>query len=71
MIVPMKKISLVVMGDKKREALKKLRKAGIVHIEITEGSGKKIGELKTQISLLENAVFVLSEKKNKNAVQVQ
>ena len=29
MIVPMKKISLVVMGDKKREALKKLRKAGI------------------------------------------
>ena len=41
MIVPMKKVSLVVMGDKKREALKKLRKAGIVHIEITEASGKK------------------------------
>ena len=63
MIVPMKKISLVVMGDKKREALKKLRKAGIVHIEITEGSGKKIDELKEQIALLESAVFLLSEKK--------
>ncbi len=69
MIVPMKKISLMVMGDKKRETLKRLRKAGILHIEITEGSGKKIGELKTQIALLENAVFVLSEKKNKNTVQ--
>ncbi|MBQ7974943.1 MAG: hypothetical protein IJ300_04575, partial [Clostridia bacterium] len=69
MIVPMKKISLVVMGDKKREALKKLRKAGIVHIEITEGSGKKIDELKEQIALLESAVFLLSEKKNKNIEQ--
>ena len=57
------------MGDKKREALKKLRKAGIVHIEITEGSGKKIDELKEQIALLESAVFLLSEKKYKNIEQ--
>ena len=69
MIVPMKKISLMVMGDKKRETLKKLRKAGILHIEITEGSGKRIGELKEQITLLENAVFILSDKKNKNVEQ--
>ncbi len=66
MIVPMKKISLIVMGDKKRETLKKLRKAGILHIEITEGSGKRIDELKEQIALLESAVFTVSEKKNKN-----
>ena len=69
MIVPMKKISLVVTGDKKRETLKKLRKAGILHIEITDGSGKRIEELKERISLLESAVFILSEKKNKNAEQ--
>ena len=69
MIVPMKKISLMVMGDKKRETLKKLRKAGILHIEITEGSGKRIDELKEQIALLESAVFTLSEKKNKNVEQ--
>ena len=30
MIVPMKKVSLMVMGDKKRETLKKLRKAGMI-----------------------------------------
>ena len=70
MIVPMKKISLVVMGDKKRDTLKKLRKAGILHIEITEGSGKRIDELKEQISLLESAIFILSEKKNKNIEQI-
>ncbi len=69
MIVPMKKISLMVMGDKKRETLKKLRKAGIVHIEIAEGSGKKIEELKEHIALLESAVFILSEKKNKSIEQ--
>ncbi len=69
MIVPVKKISLMVMGDKKRETLRKLRKAGILHIEITEGSGRKIEELKERISLLESAVFMLSEKKNKNIEQ--
>jgi len=69
LIVPMKKISLVVMGDKKREALKKLRKAGILHIEITEGTGKRIDELKEQISLLESASFLLSENKTKNVEQ--
>ena len=39
MIVPMKKVSLIIMGDKKAETLKKLGKLGMIHIEITEGSG--------------------------------
>ncbi len=66
MIVPMKKISLIITGDKKQDTLKKLRKAGIVHIEISEGSGKRIEQLKETITLLESAVFSVSEKKNKN-----
>ena len=66
MIVPMKKVSLMIMGDKKKETLKKLRRLGILHIEITEGSGKKLEELKEQISLIEGAIFSVSEKKNKN-----
>ena len=69
MIVPMKKVSLMVMGDKKRETLKKLRKAGIVHIEITEGSGKTTEKLQEQISVLECAAFILSDMKNKNIEQ--
>lgn len=67
MIVPMKKVSLVILGDKKQETLKKLRKAGILHIEITEGSGERLEELKEQISLLENAVFIIGKSKNPQA----
>ncbi|MBQ8015143.1 MAG: hypothetical protein IJ264_03040, partial [Clostridia bacterium] len=69
MIVPMKKVSLIIMGDKKSETLKKLRKLGILHIESVEGSGKKLEELKERVSLLENALFSISEKKNKKTKQ--
>ena len=69
MIVPMKKVSLIIMGDKKSETLKKLRKLGILHIESVEGSGKKLEELKAKVSLLENALFSISEKKNKKIKQ--
>ncbi len=64
MIVPMKKVSLIIMGDKKTQTLKKLRKLGLVHIEITEGSGERLNELQEQISLLESAIFTVGKKKN-------
>ena len=70
MIVPMKKVSLVIMGDKKEETLKKLRKLGIVHIEITEGSGEKLLELKEQIDLLEGAIFIVGKSKDAEQKQV-
>ncbi len=57
------------MGDKKSETLKKLRKLGILHIEAVEGSGKKLEELKERVSLLESALFSVSEKKNKKIKQ--
>ncbi len=69
MIVPMKKVSLIIMGDKKTETLKKLRKLGILHIEATQGSGKKLDELKEHISLLESAIFSISDKKYKKIKQ--
>lgn len=65
MIVPMKKVSLIIRGDKKAEALKKLRKTGLLHIEISEGSGERLVELKEQITMLENAVFNIENKKIK------
>ena len=69
MIVPLKKVSLIIRGDKKSETLKKLRKLGILHIESVEGSGKKLEELKERVSLLESALFSVSEKKNKKLKQ--
>ncbi len=64
MIVPMKKVSLIIRGNKKDETLNKLRKLGIVHIEITEGSGERLASLREQITLLESAIFTIGKKKN-------
>ena len=68
MIVPMKKVSLIVLGDKKSESLKQLRKLGLMHIEMTEGVSERINELKGQISMLENSIFSIEEKVKKNKV---
>ncbi len=70
MIVPMKKISLIIRGDKKNETLKKLRKLGVVHIDITEGSSERIIEFHEQIVLLENALFTIGKKKNEEQKDV-
>ena len=67
MIVPMKKVSLIIRGSEKDITLKKLRSLGILHIEITEGTGERLVGLKEQVSLLESAVFTIG--KNKNAGQ--
>lgn len=64
MIVPMKKVSLIIMGDKKVETLKKLRKLGLMHIEIAEGRGEKLASLNDEIALLESAVYSLGKNKN-------
>lgn len=64
MIVPMKKVSLIIRENKKDETLKKLRKLGIIHIEITEGSGERLASLREQIALLESAIFTIGKKKN-------
>ena len=70
MIVPMKKISLIIRGDKKNETLNKLRKLGVVHIDITEGSSERILEFHEQIVLLENASFTIGKKKNEEQKDV-
>ena len=69
MIVPMKKISLIALGDKKAETLKKLRKLGTVHIEITEGYGEKLSELREQIVLLESANFLIGKNKTVEKIE--
>ncbi len=70
MIVPMKKVSLIVLGDKKEQALKLLRKTGLVHIEITEGSGRRLTELRERAALLESSVYTVSEAAKKASEQL-
>lgn len=69
MIVPMKKVSLIVLNDEKKNALKKLRKLGLLHIEIKEGKGPRLLELKEQIASLEKGLFAVADLGAKDMVQ--
>lgn len=69
MIVPMKKVSLIVLNDEKKNALKKLRKLGLLHIEIKEGKGPRLLELKEQIASLEKGLFTVADLGAKDMVQ--
>lgn len=66
MIVQMKKVSLIILGDKKSETLKTLRNLGILHIEIAEGSSNTLTQLKNNVTLLEGAINTLSERMTKS-----
>ena len=62
MIVPMKKVSLIVLDGERKNALKKLRKLGLLHIEIKEGKGPRLLELKEQIAFLEKGLFAVADQ---------
>ena len=62
MIVPMKKVSLIVLDGERKNALKKLRKLGLLHIEIKEGKGPRLVELKEQIASLEKGISAAADK---------
>lgn len=64
MIVPMKKVSLIVMEDKKEAALKSLRSLGLVHIEISRGSGDRLSRLSDEEKLLQDAIYTLGKNKS-------
>ncbi|MBE6590858.1 MAG: ATPase [Ruminococcaceae bacterium] len=64
MIVPMKKITLIAAADKKTKTLKKLRGLGLMHVEITEGSGERLDGLARDISLMDNALYFLGDGKS-------
>ena len=63
MIVPMKKVSFVVTNDSKKDALKKLRSLGVVHLEQIYGSSEKLSQLKETYNQLEEVLMLLSEIK--------
>ncbi len=65
MIVPMKKVSLFILKSEKEKALKKLRRLGLLHIEISEGSGLRLNELKGQLALIEKGIFTIGERAKK------
>ncbi|MBR1402546.1 MAG: ATPase [Treponema sp.] len=63
MIVPMKKISLVVLEKERKDALKALRKLGVLHVEEIQGSSEELASYKDQNSKIEKALAILTEIK--------
>ena len=63
MIVPMKKVSLVVLNKERKEALEKLKKVGVVHLEQVEGKGEQLASYKEAYSNAVTASSILGEIK--------
>ena len=63
MIVPMKKVSLVLLEDHRKDALKKLRRLGVVHLEKVNGASQELTEFRDAYSKAELAYSILSEIK--------
>ncbi|MBO4759560.1 MAG: ATPase [Spirochaetaceae bacterium] len=63
MIVPMKKVSLIVLKNERKVALENLRKAGVMHLETVLGNSKELASLKADFSSFERASLALDEIK--------
>lgn len=63
MIVPMKKVSIVVLNKERKEALIQLKKCGVVHLETLEGSGEKLAAYKENAANAISALSILGEIK--------
>lgn len=75
MILPMKKVSIVLLNKEREDALLKLRKIGLVHLEKIDGSSEKLSLFKEQTNnaLLSESILgeiKLSKKEKKEKPEV-
>ncbi|MCR5762591.1 MAG: ATPase [Treponema sp.] len=63
MIVPMKKVSIVVLDSTRKESLKQLRKVGVVHLESLEGTSALLSSYKEASATTDKAISILEEIK--------
>jgi len=56
MIVPMKKIFLLLLNSEKNDALIKLKDLGVIHLEDIKGSGEKLSNLQNQRDLVSKSL---------------
>lgn len=61
MIVPMKKVSLIVLDTHREASLKKLREVGVLHLQSTAASSETLSDLHSERTVLENALRLLPE----------
>jgi V/A-type H+-transporting ATPase subunit I len=71
MILPMKKVCLVVQDKHKDEALSKLRETGLVHIEMLKPSPEKITAVMERKTQTENAIGLIRQFKPPKTKHIQ
>jgi V/A-type H+-transporting ATPase subunit I len=69
MIVRMKKVTLIVLDEKRNTILHDLRKLGILHINTLHAESERLEELYEQKSYLEKALRLLPPEKGKSKVK--
>ena len=65
-IVQMKKVSLVILDSTRKESLKELRKAGVLHLEAIEGSSATLSAFRESAVETDKALSILDEAKSKD-----
>lgn len=70
MIVPMKKVSFVILEKDRKNALKTLRKTGVVHVEEVKGESEELTAFKQNNSKIELVISLLSEIKLKKGTKL-
>ena len=71
MILPMKKLTLLVLDSQKKAALKTLRNFGAVHIEKEAASSDTLTELQNTYARLQQAEALITESQPKKAEKAQ
>ena len=66
----MKKVSLVVLEKEKKQALEKLRKLKLVHVEDLTGNGENLSKLKSTNDMMERAFFLISDIKDSDDIGI-
>jgi len=61
MIVPMKKVSLVVLDSDRERSLEKLRDTGVLHLQVAEGQSEEIARLEEHRTSLERTLLLLAQ----------
>lgn len=61
MIVPMKRVSLIVLAYEKRSALKALRKTGVVHVDEISAKSERIEDIEKSLQQMERSILLLQE----------
>lgn len=64
MIVPMKKVSFVVLEQQRKDALKKLRRLGVVHLERLTGNSAALSDFRDAYAKADAAYRILAEIKH-------